>query len=207
MTALIGLTGFIGFFVCLVLLVIKAIKKKPKKKTLIALGVCFVLFCVALAMPTSKVEEPTPAPTPTPMPTLAAATAKPTETPKPSDTPSDTSDITDAVKTLIEDKLSTAGFDYCSVEGDETGLTISITMDGLSSQVALAKQQGKDETDEGWVTMRDSIVSLCGSVKEFAEAMGMDSPSVMISVLNDSNKENTLLMVAEGIVIYDVMAE
>lgn len=54
MDALIGLTGFLGGAVFLILLVINTIKKKPKKKSLIGLGVCFVLFVTGLAMPSSS---------------------------------------------------------------------------------------------------------------------------------------------------------
>jgi hypothetical protein len=57
--------GFLGGIGSLVLLIINIIKKKPKKKVLIALAVCFVLFAAGVAMtPTepsadSKAKETT----------------------------------------------------------------------------------------------------------------------------------------------------
>ncbi|WP_313163993.1 hypothetical protein [Sedimentibacter sp.] len=46
---LIFLAAFFGVIVSLILLVISLIRKKPKKKILISLGICFVLFVVGLA--------------------------------------------------------------------------------------------------------------------------------------------------------------
>lgn len=96
MTALMGLGGLLGFLVCLILLIIKVVKKKPKKKTLIALCVCFVLFCSALVTPTPKPQESVPAPT-------AEATITPTSEPTFASTsePAPTSEITNLSFELI----------------------------------------------------------------------------------------------------------
>lgn len=61
MSLLLGLVGFFGFAVCLVTLVIKALRKKPKKKTVIALAIFFVLFFVGIFTPSEPVAvEATP---------------------------------------------------------------------------------------------------------------------------------------------------
>lgn len=70
---IIGIAGLVGFIVCIVLLIKNAIQKKPKKKVLIALGVCFVLFIIGVASPTED-EESAPAMTET----IATATPEPT---------------------------------------------------------------------------------------------------------------------------------
>lgn len=51
--------GFAGIVVSLVLLVVDVIKKKPKKKSLISLGVCFILFVAGVAMtsPSSDIDS------------------------------------------------------------------------------------------------------------------------------------------------------
>ena len=77
MSALLGLGGLAGTVVSIILIIIKAIKKQPKKKTVIALGICVGLFIVGLALPTGdKAEAPTP-----------AEALTPTEAPTPTDTP------------------------------------------------------------------------------------------------------------------------
>ena len=57
MYALIGIVGFVGFLVSLVFIIIKAIKKQPKKKFVIALAVCFVLFVIALIITPSSAPD------------------------------------------------------------------------------------------------------------------------------------------------------
>lgn len=49
--------GSIGIIVSLILLVINVFRKKPKKKTLISLGICFLLFVIGLAMPSSSSND------------------------------------------------------------------------------------------------------------------------------------------------------
>jgi uncharacterized FlaG/YvyC family protein len=57
MDLLLFAVGSIGVIVSLILLVINLIRKKPKKKTLISLGICFVLIVVGLAMPSSSASS------------------------------------------------------------------------------------------------------------------------------------------------------
>lgn len=61
MDALIGLTGLFGFLITLIILLITVIRKKRKKNVLIAMGIFFAMFVVALSMTESsssgKLEE------------------------------------------------------------------------------------------------------------------------------------------------------
>ena len=98
-------------------------------------------------------------------------------------------------------------FDYFNIEGDETGFTIYIGINGLAADTAVAKAAGYDETYEPWAESRAAIESLYDSTYEFLETYGMKNPSLMICVVNDSNTENILLVVYMGEIVYDVMAE
>jgi len=51
---LIFLAAFVGVIVSIILLVINIIRKKPKKKTLISLGICLVLFVIGIAITPSN---------------------------------------------------------------------------------------------------------------------------------------------------------
>lgn len=45
----IGLASFFGVLVCVIMLIVALIRRKPKKKILLGIGICFVLFVVAAA--------------------------------------------------------------------------------------------------------------------------------------------------------------
>lgn len=105
-------------------------------------------------------------------------------------------------------KVNAAGnFDYFNIEGDETGFTMYVGMDGLAANVATAKAAGYDETDESWAEAKESLAYMYDSIYELMETCGMKDPSLMVCVVNDANTENYLLVFYNGEVIYDVMAE
>jgi hypothetical protein len=203
--AFIGLGSLLGIVICLVMLIIKVITKKPKKKIAIALAVCFVLFVVALATPTDNstadpvkaTVEPTPEPTPEP-------TVEPTPEPTPEPTLEPTS--VETIKLLLEGFLAQS-FDYYSVEGDETGITINVGMDGVAAEVTAYKALGYDESYESWAQMKEDMMVYYNSTYDLIETLGMKDPLLTVSVVNDQNTENTLLMIMYGVYVYDVMAE
>lgn len=55
--AFIGVLGFLGVIICIILLVIALVRKRPKKKIVIALVVCFLLFSWALSSPSPAEDE------------------------------------------------------------------------------------------------------------------------------------------------------
>ncbi|MBS4536805.1 hypothetical protein GOQ29_14385 [Clostridium sp. D2Q-14] len=50
MNTFLSLIGFVGFFVSLIFLIIYIIKKKEKKRVLVSMAICFVLFVAGVAM-------------------------------------------------------------------------------------------------------------------------------------------------------------
>jgi len=57
MVAILGLASVLGFFVSLGMLAVAIFKKTSKKKSLINLVVCFVVFLVAVSFPTDTSEQ------------------------------------------------------------------------------------------------------------------------------------------------------
>lgn len=55
--------------------------------------------------------------------------------------------------------------------------------------------------------MRESMVKLCNSISDAVDTLGAKDKYVTVTVVNDSNEDNTLLMIMNGVVVYDVMAE
>lgn len=107
-----------------------------------------------------------------------------------------------SVKTILEEN-----FDYVEVESDETGVTISLTNDGFASTITQSKSLGLDETFPEWVSMKGSMLDLYNSIADIAETLGLDNTLISLAVINDLNTTNCFLLIMDGIVVYDYMAE
>lgn len=118
----------------------------------------------------------------------------------------DMSVVASAIKTVLDKNAEGTGIEY-SLEYDDTGLVIAAKASGVAAEVAQAKASGYDDTYEPWVTMRDSMVTLCNSAVDAVEAFGVTGKYVTVTVVNDANEDNTLLTIMNGVVVYDVMAE
>lgn len=114
--------------------------------------------------------------------------------------------VASAIKTVLDKNAEGTGIEY-SLEYDDTGLVISAKASGVAAEVAQAKADGYDDTYEPWVTMRESMVKLCNSISDAVETLGAKDKYVTVTVVNDANEDNTLLMIMNGVVVYDVMAE
>lgn len=118
----------------------------------------------------------------------------------------DMSVVASAIKTVLDKNAEGTGIEY-SLEYDDTGLVIAAKASGVAAEVAQAKADGYDDTYEPWVTMRESMVKLCNSISDAVETLGAKDKYVTVTVVNDTNEDNTLLMIMNGVVVYDVMAE
>lgn len=54
MDMLLGVSGFLGFIACLIGLIIAAVRKKPKKRILLGVVFCFILFFVGVLLPSDN---------------------------------------------------------------------------------------------------------------------------------------------------------
>lgn len=98
-------------------------------------------------------------------------------------------------------------FEYHTIDGDETGITMNVGGNGIAAEVTSAKLMGKDQNYKPWADMKDNMIYMCNSTKELLEALGYDDTLVMLNLVNDLNTDNVLLTILNGVVIYDVMAE
>lgn len=133
-------------------------------------------------------------------------TTEATTTPVTEEETLSSAEAAELVMTMIEMSVSD-GFDYHKVEGDETGITLSLASDGVAKDVVAAKYAGYDENYEPWVEVKTNFVFLCNSIYDSAIEFGMEDPVITLIVLNDQNHDNILLGITNGVVIYDVMAE
>lgn len=118
----------------------------------------------------------------------------------------DMSVVASVIKTVLDKNAEGTGIEY-SLEYDDTGLVIAAKASGVAAEVAQAKADGYDDTYEPWVTMRENMVKLCNSISDAVETLGAKDKYVTVTVVNDANEDNTLLMIMNGAVVYDVMAE
>lgn len=113
---------------------------------------------------------------------------------------SSSEDIDTAVN-LIESVLKEHYNNY-TISHEDRIITINIWEDGIAVGALLASQ-GNEECKESWDEMVENVKVFSDSVCEFVDSLGLDDVTVVINLLNDSNTENVLLTVMEGIVIYD----
>ena len=120
-----------------------------------------------------------------------------------SSVPTDTVQIgMDVVMDIMRLSLSDAYGTNYTLEGDESGITISIWQDNIAMGVA-AIAQGNTELRENWDTMSVSLQEMCRGVKESVAELGFPDTPVMVNLLNDLDHEKTLLSILDGEVIYD----
>ena len=105
MGMVLGITGILGFLCCLIGLIVTAIRKQPKKKFLIGLAACFVLFIIGVSLPSD--EMPTASTQTTPSSASSAQNqnkkAVPTAPSKPASSSIADGSITVDYKTLYKD--------------------------------------------------------------------------------------------------------
>lgn len=86
---------------------------------------------------------------------------------------------------------------------DDTGITINLWENGIIQLVTLAKQ-GDKASKTSWDNLVDSIKKMSAETKESAlKKYGYSDKYIMVNVLNNLNKDNTLLVVTDGVVFYD----
>lgn len=117
----------------------------------------------------------------------------------------DMSVIAASLKAILDKNSDGTSVEY-DVDYDDGSITIYVKSDGAAAEIAQAKASGYDDTYEPWVKMRDSMVTLCNSAVDAVEAFGVTGKYVTVTVVNDANEDNTLLMIMNGVVVYDVLA-
>lgn len=93
-------------------------------------------------------------------------------------------------------------FENCEVTNDGEAIIANVWVDGLALSMGLAENDGEDYEDS-WDVMVGNMVNLSITMQELMNSLGLNDVPVIINVLNDINRELTLLTVTNGVVIYD----
>ena len=143
------------------------------------------------------------------------------------ETPADTTPVTEAVATettvpVTEAPSEAAGVDAVSLDTavgllesvikenfdnyeiyHEEGVIVFNTWEpGIAIGVTLAKE-GNAENLAAWNDFIENQKEFSLTLSDFVDTLGLDETMVMVNVLNDGNKENVLLSIAEGVVVYN----
>lgn len=220
--------AFLFFLVASVFWLVKFVlaifKRQNKKKPLVWFVVCFVLMCVfAMFVPTDESAsspegtdtaeaastsqqddaEPTPTPTeePTPEPILEPA-EEPEEVSTASELHLEMADIIPSVETILDESYN----GNYSLDYDDSSVTVNLWYDGVALGATMAAD-GDAEYQKQWDTLVNSMTQQTESLVDVFETAGLNDVVVLVNVLNDQNKDNTLLSVLNGIVIYDAVQQ
>ncbi len=184
--------------------------KKPFYKRWWFWAIVVILLLASCGGTSDSTEKAAPA-------TEAATTAAPTEASTGSSdtatiaeeapvteiaTPSTSSSAEiDVAVGLIESVLK-ENFENYTISHDDSIITVNVWEDGIAMGAVLAAA-GNEQYKTSWDELVENQKGLCKSMCDFVDTLGLDDVMVMVNVLNDGNKDNVLLSIAEGIVIYD----
>lgn len=99
---------------------------------------------------------------------------------------------------VIRDNLN---YNNLSVTEKDGVIFIEYWMDGLSASIEAIKA-GDTDKESLWNSLIDAEKKQCSRVMEALESLGMDY-SVSWNILNDKNKESSLLTIVDGVVTYN----
>ena len=219
----------LGSAVCAAWLIIQWIRKQPKKLPLICLAASLVLMvlCASIETENDKTREKhaaavyeaissaekaaMPEETQTP-PEETQTPPEETQTPEPTATPNNIPDVSLApvevakvsiedVKQILYDKIA-GNFEYVDVKGDETSISVNVAESGIALEAILANSQEKFTE---WREMKKGMQSFSEAVYKLVKDSGFGDTIVYVNLLNDQNKENTLIMYMNGVLIYDAI--
>lgn len=210
-TTFFGVIGRLGIVISAVWLIIQLVKKQPKKLPLMCLAASLVLIvlCMPREITSDKGKEnhtvtifnvDSSAET-TVSPETIILTPEPTATPKNSSAPVKVAkkSIDDVKKALYKNAGS---FEYMEVEGDEATISVNVAESGLALEAVLIKSNGNFTE---WRKMKKELQNFAQNIYKFVKDSGFEDTIVFVNLLNDQNKENSLIMYMNGILIYDAI--
>ena len=88
------------------------------------------------------------------------------------------------------------------VEGDEATISVNVAESGLALEAVLIKSNGNFTE---WRKMKKELQNFAQNIYKFVKDSGFEDTIVFVNLLNDQNKENSLIMYMNGILIYDAI--
>lgn len=183
-------------------------KKKPGcfARLLKFIGIFFAIMVVTSLLfgetedTKTTTAKPTARATATAKPT-ATATVKPTATPTAEPYSVSLPTALTTIKLLLQDS-----FDYVEAYEKDGIIVVSISMDGFVETMTTAKALSPEAFAPLWEENTKNMIILANQIDTELEELGHDNV-YMLTILNDRNKENSVLIISEGVVTYDAFLE
>ena len=211
---LLFLISFIAFVVFLIKTIVGIVKKKSYRQSRNIAAILFAasfVFVMLVGMTAPKQEKENNVVNNTTSET-AEATKQEEQTAKQENSQSESgsSAASMSMETFksIVDMSAADNYDYYeSVITEEGALSIRVANDGIAVAALATRETQNQEMLDSWNFMRDSMVNLSKQIYDSAVEAGIKDPIIFLNVLNDQNKDNTLLMVMNGIVVSDAVLD
>lgn len=110
--------------------------------------------------------------------------------------------LEDVVAKMKDALQSSFGENY-KLEYDETGVTITIWSENINAGAALVIS-GDNDAAAAWDTVVQNQLAAYESMASMLKETGHDNVALMYLIANAENKDNCLLMIADGAIAYDV---
>lgn len=94
----------------------------------------------------------------------------------------------------------------CQVTSENGDITADIWSDGLGDAVDAIREAGGSFADESWMMAKDAVVLMSRSFRGLMDEAGLEESVLTVNVLNDLNREKTLLSVRDSTIVYDTLA-
>lgn len=117
----------------------------------------------------------------------------------------DNSEALDVAVSLIKGTVGDC-FENFEIYHEDNVITINVWQDGISLGAAMASR-GDSENLAAWNELIVNQKKFCVSICDFVDTLGLDDVMVVVNLLNDTNRDKTLLSIAEGYVTYDCVSE
>ena len=114
--------------------------------------------------------------------------------------------LSDAVS-LIETVLEQGFGNNYKVEIQDNMIIASAWTDGVAADATAIQQAGGGSDHESWFQMKEGMKTLYNSLDNLLDSEGYKDTTLVLNVLNDLNHDNVLLTMADGVFVYDLLAE
>lgn len=108
-------------------------------------------------------------------------------------------------RSIIEDLLGSS-FDFCVTSGDEANFYIGVGTDGFADTMITSKNAGYDENFGPWVEVKNAMLEMYSNIHDTAMMHGLYDTKITLMFLNDTNHDKALLIIQDGVVSYDFLA-
>ena len=112
----------------------------------------------------------------------------------------------DAVRSMLGLTFSVIDCDY-DINGNSSGYVIRFSSEDYSLMYLMAQLFGNEDTDKLMNEAALSTAELCSELRRNIELLGVKNPNLTLILTDDTEKDYIFLIVCNGQVVYDILAD